>query len=449
MSDLLNIGSSAVGAYRSALAAIGENVANAETPGFARRSIALREAASGAGASDPVYRETAMFGGVTVGGVNRAWDAFRATEARYAASAHGRAAVREQWLTGIESAIGDGPAGVGAALTRFFNAGTSLASDPSDPLGRSTMLMALEDAVGAFRGAAERLQRVSDGAADSAVLDVAAVNNALKALHDLNGTLRVAGAGTSARAALEDQRDTLIDFVAERIDVAASIAEDGTLTLRLDRASGVDLLNGAGPGLVTMQRALDGRVAFSLSAGGTVMPLPVANGRLSGFLDVTAMVADRRSTLDGLAADFADRINGWSAAGRDESGNPGALLLTGSDAASLAVLTTDPDMIAAASADGQANGNLLALDALRGPGSIEDRWGRFVSANAQALQSAKAEAAAASSWRDNSFAALDEVTGIDLDREAAELLRFQQAYSGATRIIQVARETLQQLLNAL
>jgi flagellar hook-associated protein 1 FlgK len=41
---------------------------------------------------------------------------------------------------------------------------------------------------------------------------------------------------------------------------------------------------------------------------------------------------------------------------------------------------------------------------------------------------------------------LDEVTGIDLDVEAAQLLRYQQAYSGSARIIQVAKEMLQDIL---
>ena len=43
MSDLLGIGTSALAAYRSALSAVGENVANAHTPGYARRRVVLEE----------------------------------------------------------------------------------------------------------------------------------------------------------------------------------------------------------------------------------------------------------------------------------------------------------------------------------------------------------------------------------------------------------------------
>jgi flagellar hook-associated protein 1 len=61
--------------------------------------------------------------------------------------------------------------------------------------------------------------------------------------------------------------------------------------------------------------------------------------------------------------------------------------------------------------------------------------------------SARAQDAAASSRRDGAFAARDMVSEVDLDREAAELLRFQQAYEAAARTVQVARETMQSILN--
>lgn len=447
MSDLLNIGSSAVSAYRSALAAVGENVANAETPGYARRSIRLSQADGGGSSPDPIYRDSILFGGVTAVGVQRAWDSFRASEARYAASADGRASVRQQWLTNIEGALGDGAAGIGQSLTGFFNAAATLAATPEDRLGRAAMLTALDNVASAFCTTAEGLGRVAAGIGEATALDVKALNGALIALHELNGTIRVAPAGSTARASLEDQRERLIDEIAARIDVTASIAGDGTVALGLAGASGVSLLTGNGPGYLSTAMAADGRIAIHLSVAGTSMPLPATGGRLAGLTEMASATADRRAALDALAADFVTRINGGSASGIDGNGNPGAdLLAMPAGAASMRVVTSDPAAIAAA-AGGIPNGNLLALEALRGPNGFEARWGALVSDNAQSVAVAKSEAAAAASWRDLGFAALDEVTGIDLDREAAELLRFQQAYGGATRIIQVARETVNAILD--
>jgi flagellar hook-associated protein 1 FlgK len=450
MSDLLNIGASAVSAYKGALGAIGENVANAETPGYARRSVVLKQAPTPGISPDPVYREQVLFSGVEVAGVRRAWDSFRASEARYAASAAGAASAREGWLISVETAFGNGAATVGSSMTSFFNAANALAPNPNDPLGRSTMLTTLEDVSGAFRTSAQTLGRVSDGIESAAGLDIDAVNKALSALDDINRTIRASMPGGAARATLEDERDRLIDQVAQRVDISANIAGDGTVNLTLGGASTISLLNGNGPGFVAMQTATDGRISLQITKEGTTEPLPAMSGSLAGLVRVAGSTADRRAALDILASDFATQINDWSAAGLDLAGNPGGALLDASGgAAAMAVLVSDPTLIAAESTDGRANGNLLALDALRSPTGPEARWNALVSDAAQALAGAKSEASAAAAWRDNSYASLDEVTGVDLDREAAELLRFQQAYGAASRIIQVARETFNTLISAL
>jgi len=449
VSDLLGIGTSALAAYRSALNAVGENVANAQTPGYARRRVVLEEL-SVTGTGDIAYRPQLTFNGVTAAGVARAWDNFKAAEARFSASADGRAAVRQQWLSGVETALSDDMAGVGSAMTGFFTSVASLASDPGDTLGRRAVLSSLDNVASAFRTSGQTLGRLADGIGQAAELEVAALNEALRALHEVNGALAPADKGGSARASLEDERDRLIDFIAGKVDVDVTVGADGAARLAATSNPTLSLLAGPGPGLAVLVRATDGRLSLQLQANGTTQPLPAAGGTLAGLVDVAQTVADRRATLDGLAVDFAAMVNGWSAAGEDADGNPGvALMSVAGGATSLQSLVTDPDLVPAASPGGAPNANLLALDAIRNSSAVEDRWGAIVSANAQMLASANAEAAATATWRDNSYAALDEVTGVDLDAEAADLLRYQQAYSASARIIQVARETIQALFDAL
>lgn len=449
MTDLLGIGSSALAAYRDALNAVGENVANAQTPGYARRRVVLAEATVVA-TGDLAYRSQITFNGVTATGVARAWDDFKAAEARHSASAAGRAETREQWLTSVESALDDGPAGIGSSITGFFTAAASLAGDPGDPLGRRSVLSALGSAASAFRTTAQGLARLSDGLGQSAGLEVTALNNALAALANLNGAITPVAADGSARASLEDERDRLIDLIASKIDVSVSIDGHGRAAIAPAGNSGQSLLNGNGANLVSLVPAADGRLSLQLSSNGSTAPLAASGGTLAGLADVAATVADRRAALDALAADFTATINGWSAAGTDANGNPGAALMdTPAGAASMQTLVSDPKLVAAADASGTINGNLLALDSIRGSSGVEDRWSVIVSANAQILASARSEATATTRWRDNSYAALDEVTGVDLDHEAAEMLRYQQAYSASARIIQVARESMQALFDAL
>lgn len=448
MSDLLGIGLSGLTAYRSALAAIGENVSNAETPGYARRTVRLSPMRT-TGGSDVQYRQNLNFGGVSAVSVSRAYDIFRAAEARHAAAGAGRGAVREQWLTGIESALDDSTAGIGSRLTAFFVAGDTLAAAPEDSLNRSRLLMALDDVAGAFRTTGAALARISASVGEAAGLEATKLNQALNTLADVNRSLLTAPAGGTTRAALEDQRDLLIDQIAGGIDLVASYSDDGTATLRMADAPGATVLAPGNVGQFSVAQAADGRLTLSLTDNAGTAAIAPATGRLAGYVDVANVTADRRTALDTLAIDFATQLNQWSANGIDQSGNPGSDLLDASAGATgMVVLTALPGRVPAANAS-SLNGNLLALDALRGTNGAERRWTGLVSGHALQLSAAKSEAAATAAWRDNSYAGLDETTGIDLDREAAELLRFQQAYSAAARIVQVGREIFEDVLNAI
>lgn len=447
MSDLLSLGLSGVTAYRNALSAVGDNVANAETPGYARRDVTLREGMA-SGASSPIYREGMSFGGVEAASVTRAWDAYRAADSRYAASAAGRADVRSQWLSSVETALDDGTAGVGATMGAFFDAGESLASTPSDRLGRTSMLMALDSATAAIRTTADGLARVSDGVAKAVQLDVDGLNADMSALVEVNRALRQVAPGLTSRASMEDERDRLIDSIAARIDVTANIGANGVATLTLGGATGVTLLDQASRAVIGSATAADGRIQLRMFANGTTTPLPATGGRLAGLVDVAGSTADKRASFEAMAQKLVDDVNNWSAQGVDANGNPGGPLLSmTAGAISLKTTTSDPAAIAAASTDGTENGNLLQLSSLRGAGSAEGQWAALVASNAQSLNSAKSEAAATATRRDGAFAARDEVSGIDLDTEAAQLLRYQRAYDGSAKIIQVARDTVQAILD--
>ena len=65
------------------------------------------------------------------------------------------------------------------------------------------------------------------------------------------------------------------------------------------------------------------------------------------------------------------------------------------------------------------------------------------------LTSTLTEAKAANARDQQARAARESVSGVDLDLEAAELLRMQQAYSGAAKVIQLARETFQSILEII
>ncbi|MET0269345.1 MAG: flagellar hook-associated protein FlgK, partial [Sphingomonas sp.] len=442
-SDLLNIGASGVTAYGKALGVVGENIANAQSTGYVRRDARLTT--QGITATGGATIAPKVGSGVRVASVTRSTDAFRVADSRLTSADAARASARSRWLTAAETALPGGSSGVPATLTAVYNAGDALAGDPDGAVPRQRFLGAVDEAAGALRIGAEGLARVSEGITQEAQGSVDALNGALGALVKINASLMRTPPGTSAAANLADQRDAAIDTIAAQAGVDVAIGARGTATITLSGTPTV-LADVNGAVTVDLAQAQDGRLSLSIGDGGRGTTLQPLSGALSGLTDAASAVASRRRQLDGVAIEFAGKMNAWSAAGRDAAGAQGGPLLMGTGAANIALVITDPAQVAAANDDAE-NGNALTLGAQRGAGGVEERAATLISGLAQTVAAAKAESSAASSRADSSALMREETSGVDLDREAADLLRFQQAYSGAAKVIQTARETLQSILS--
>lgn len=443
MTDLMSIGASGLRAYRDALGTTSDNIANAQTAGYVRRTVQLAETP---GSGDMVlYRSATSPSGVLVQGVQRSIDQWLVEDSRVSIGGADRASTRLQWLQASERALDDGQSGVGQSLTTMFNAADALASDPSNTAARSTFLADVSATTDAFRQTAAQLQSVASGIATSAQTGVDQVNSDITALQRVNeGLLRARDSSTN-QASLLDERDQLLDSLSGALPIAVTLDSHGAATVQVGTKNGPALLDGGTVGKLGLSVAADGQL--SLDVGGTAIT-PIS-GSLSGLTSAASHVVDQRSSLDQLASQFASDINGAHAAGTDANGNPGGPLVSFSGtAASLTAIALTPNQVAAADATSD-NGNMLAFANLRGPTGTEQGWNQLVGTNAQVVSAAKAEDSASSTRRDGAMAARDAVSGVDLDHESADLLRFQQAYEGSARVIQVAKETFQSILNAI
>jgi flagellar hook-associated protein 1 FlgK len=440
MTDLLNIGASGLRAYSRALATVGDNIANAQTPGYAGRTIALREAPA---AGDIVLSRNAIRpGGVEVAGVRRSLDPWLVEDARGASGEAERSTARLGAIDATERALDDGEGGIGASMTRIFTSADQLASDPANRTLRAQFLQAVDDSAAAFRRTAASLDSATNGIAQSAQGSVDALNTDLAALEQVNLGLRRAREGSTNQATLFDERDRLLDKISSALPVTASFDARGAVTLSTSDGS-IPLVASGVVSALSVSVSATGQLAYSVAPGGTLIP---SSGMLAGLAQGADHIAGQRSSLDSLAAQFVSDLNSWHQSGFDANGNPGAALLSGGSAATLMAAALSADSVAAADA-AFSNGNALQLAALRTPSGVEAGWAALVAQQAQQAASARAQDAAASSRRDGAFAARDMVSEVDLDREAAELLRFQQAYEAAARTVQVARETMQSILN--
>lgn len=444
MTDLLSIGASGLRAYRDALGTTSDNIANAQTAGYVRRTVRLEEAVGGG--SSPMYVASVAPGGVLVDGIQRSIDQWLVEDSRVSISNADRSGSRLTWLGATERALNEGPYGVGSATTSVFNSADSLAADPSNLSARMAFIEAVATAAGTFRGTAEKLNSVASGIADAAAANINQVNSDVAALNRVNEGLLRAREGSTSHASLLDERDRLLDSLAGALPIKVSYNAQGAAAVSVSTSSGsLQLLNGPLSSNLSVAAGPDGRLTFAL--GGT--QFESGSGSLAGLRAAADTNAEKREQLDQLASQFANELNSAHQSGYDSNGNPGQPLLSFSGSAlSLVAAALSPSQIAAAGASSD-NANVLAMSGLRGMGGVEQGWTQLAAVHAQAVASATAENSAASSRREGALQARGELSGVDLDREAAELLRFQQAYEASARVIQVAREAFQSILNAL
>jgi flagellar hook-associated protein 1 FlgK len=184
----------------------------------------------------------------------------------------------------------------------------------------------------------------------------------------------------------------------------------------------------------------------------TESTLTPVGGALAGIVDGAQRIADARVQMQGIAQNFVDGVNTVQAGGRDLDNNSGAAMFAidpSKGTAQVSVTLDDPRGIAAAAVGGgqRDNTNLTAFATLRTTGNYENNVVDMTTTNASALAQRKSVADAQQTIRDNAVGARDSLSGVDLDTEAVDLMRFQQAYSAASRVIQVARDTIQSIID--
>jgi len=437
--DLLGIGASGTRAYQAAMGVISNNITNAETPGYARRTLALMESPSGPSTSI-FYRADTAYGGVMIDQIMRSTDPFLDAAARQTGNLLGSADQRARWMSDIQTALNDGSLGVGQRMTAMFSAVERLAANPTDTTLRTDVLFAFEQINTAFKQSLTELQTVRDGIGQAANNEVVSLNNALKQLADANEGLRRSEPGSAAHVALMDSRDQALTEISKRIDVTIEFQSNDAAKVSYGANILVENVNAQQVGVT---QDADGLLNFFV-VGPPDTPVDVPTGGSLGGLAASASVnKDRIDSLDAIAAQYVADINEWHQGGQTAAGVPGGPMLSiGADASTLAVLVSDPADIAGASSDGVVNGNLLAINGLRGTGSFEDRWTALISTHGNLVSATLTEQANAQNRNDMAQQARADVSGVNLDREAADLIRLQQAYNGSARIIQVAKELM-------
>lgn len=446
MSDLLNIGASGVRAYQSALTTVSENIANASTAGYTRRTSTINEIASSGGPANS--RSVADVSGALLTGIKRASDVFRSADVRAAGADLARSETSIGWMDRIETSLSSNQ--LSDRLTSFFNAAKAIAADPTATTPRQAMLESATSLASSFAATGKGLAAIDqdiDGTAQDAIT---ALNGLGTSLAKVNQAIARVQPNTAAAAQLGDQRDQLLEQMSAISDVNVVTDDLGRATVRLGGASGPVFVAGTDSGYLTYVRGDAGAVSFSVHRGGATSGVTPNGGVLAGVAEGAGRVGAARTTLNTIATRFVGAINATQAQGQTLDGTAGtALFSVGATPTDISLAMTDPRGIAAGAPGSgvRDNSNLAKFESIRTAGKFESNVTALVSGNAAALSARKSVAEAQGAIRDNAVTARDGVSGVNLDDEAVDLMRFQQAYQASARVVQVARETFQSILS--
>ncbi|MEP3422238.1 MAG: flagellar hook-associated protein FlgK [Erythrobacter sp.] len=446
--SLISIGRSGAAAARASLELTAQNIANASNPDYVRRTTSQSEFVASATID---FQSRTSFSGTRAGDVQRANSELIQRQARDSGSDLSRAQAELSGLRDAETALENSR--IFEGLVDFEAALTLLESDPSDSALRTGALETAWQLTSTFQFADTALGNARALVEDDLSIGAESVNGAAEELTRINLALVNSREGTAGRASLLDARDASLRDLADEFGISVQFDEFGAAEVRIAAAppaasgSGPILVSGTIANTVTGSVAADGSSTFEI--GG--VEFTPTSGAMAGRAAALSDLGLRQNELDAAAAAVIDRANTAQAAGAAFDGSPGQPLFSGSSAGDIALALNDGSGLALAPVGSPAGSrdtanltNLIAaFGADDGPIASTDRSLLALSSRIAGLETTSEGLAIINS---SAEAELLSETGVDLDVEAANLIRLQQAFEANSRVIQVANDLFDTIL---
>ncbi len=462
----------------------GHNIANSNTVGYTRQRLNLSSAEL---ASGGVHFKEVITGysgaGVRTNGIQQVRSDFLDRQFRRENSALQQWSTRADGLEYIETLLsktGDGS--LSGTIDAFFTSVQNLTQNPESKEYRTNMMQNALKMTDTFNHLHSQLNdKLQDQ--NSAVKTVAdQINDIARNLADMNNQIFRFEISGDIAVDLRDQRNLLLDKLSTLADMSYSEGSDGKLTVTV---SGHELVSHINYNQIVSSPTVTNPVTgandfYGLTWSDDSSAVTVSSGQLRGYLDLRdgATAANPGipyliSRLNALASGIATQFNAVHAGGftMPDGVNPsvagGNFFAAPAGAITAANFTVDASiqanvyLIAASSelitTDALKGNNKNALELIRlqsrldlpGIGSIEGYLKGY-------LAEIGVEANHTYTMRDSEQTMVDSIerqrqslSGVSVDEETTNLIKFQHAYSANARVITTIDEYLDVLINKM
>ena len=456
----LNMGVRSLQTQRAGVETAGQNLANVNNPAYARQRVLIQTSHSvpspfgpqGSGADAVAIQQ--IRNGFVDQQINSELGVGSYLKAHQDTLEYAQASLGEVLdLNGQSSA----QTGLAADLNNLFAAFQSVSTAPSSLTERQLLLSKAQDLASHFNQSSQRLTELNSSLNQSLGADVTGANKLLTGIADLNE--RIMNSERSDGGAANDLRDlrqSKLEELSKLVKVDSTESDKGALNISVN-----------GNLLVSDKSVIDtfqtydgggGQLFVRTATGGT--PLTLSGGHMQGLIDVRdGALTDLRGQLDTLAGTLITEVNAAHSPGFALNGSTGAAFFTGTDAGTIqvnAALLGDPGLLQVSGTNGNAGDNQIALTlaglaekkvpALNNQ-SFSQSYSGTIAQLGQALASANDKAADHTLVQSMLLQQRDSVSGVSVDEEMTDLMKFQKAFEASAKLISTVDEMLDTLIS--
>lgn len=303
MSGSFSIGRSGLAASQLGMNITGNNIANANTPGFSRQRVDLAPSAN------QIQGRLRIGSGVDVQGIRRLTDQALQQRLLASTSAESAASTNSSLLSGMEDIAGkldaQGRLELNNQVNAFFDDWSSLGSN-NPTTTRSTVvargsalasyLRTLRGQINSQTGTIDAQLSAAASSTDSLLREVARLNT------------QIVNAGSSAAASLQDQRDGVLAKLANLVDITTAPQDNGTVNVYVGSTMLVDAGTYRGVKIDTRTVGTEQVVVLATADNGEV--IGAKGGRVGALLQQRGTsVQDALDRLDRLASELIHEVN--------------------------------------------------------------------------------------------------------------------------------------------
>ncbi len=300
----LQIGRTGLLASQTALQVVGQNLANVATDGYHRQKITLAPQRS-----QEIGPGLFLGRGVMIQSITRVID--EALEARLRGSISDQSAseVRQQLLGRIE-AIENEFTGtdLSTSLGEFFNAFSQLSNNPQDVSLRTLLVEQASSLAGFIRDLDSELGNVQLQTVSQIDQSVAAANDLMTRIAELDRQIAVASKGSGGAPGLRDQRDQLLSELSKFLDISTVEQSSGSVDVFI--GSLPIILNNRSRGIELLNETVNGQTVTKVVISADKSPLDISSGELGALIQFKEQdIQDAIGAMDTLAEQLINQVN--------------------------------------------------------------------------------------------------------------------------------------------